>query len=209
MTALAIPATRNRKPRGQGPARRDEILAAATRIFLEEGVAHATMRRIAAAVGVSPAALYVYFPDKEGILKAIAEAWFAELLEAVAQSQQRCGPMEEKFEACIRTYVEFGLSHPDGYRLTFLSPTASRLGRAACESIPAADHSFAILQQGIEAMMQAGLFRTGPSEVAAEAIWACMHGVVSLLIDQCDHLTTPQDQLIRAAVDIVMHGMKP
>ncbi len=209
MTTLAVPLPRNRKPRGQGPARRDEILAAATRIFLEEGVAHATMRRIAAAVGVSPAALYVYFPDKDSILRAIAEAWFAELLEALAQSQQSGKTLAEKFEAGIRTYVEFGLSHPDGYRLTFLSPGAKQMAPAACEGIAAADHSFAILQQGVEGMMQAGLFRPGPSVPAAEAIWACMHGVTSLLIDQCDHLVTPQPHLVDTAIEMIMRGMKP
>lgn len=69
-------AVRTRKPRGQGASRRGEILDAAKRLFTEEGYAQATMRRIAAEVGVSPTALYLHFADKEAILRAIAEDFF-------------------------------------------------------------------------------------------------------------------------------------
>ena len=88
MEQFAVTPPRSRKPRGQGASRRAEILASATRLFLEEGVDHVTMRRIAQAVGVSPTALYVYFPDKAAIFLAIAETWFAELLEVLAASQR-------------------------------------------------------------------------------------------------------------------------
>ena len=42
-----------RKPRGQGQSRRAEILDAAKRLFLTDGYENATIRKIAAAVGVS------------------------------------------------------------------------------------------------------------------------------------------------------------
>jgi len=166
------------------------------------------MRRIALAVGVSPTALYVYFPDKDAILHAIAEAWFAELLDVAAASQRPDHSPAERVRAGLRAYVDFGLARPDAYRLTFLSPAASRTGSLACEKIPAADHSFAILQRGVEAMMQAGDLHTAPSGPITEAIWACIHGLTMLLLDQCDHVTTPPEQLIQTVLDIVMNGMR-
>ena len=141
---------RTRKPRGQGASRRGEILAAATRIFLEEGIAHATMRRIAGAVGFSTTALYVYFPDKDAIVRAIAEATFTELLEVLEASQRSEAALPDRFRAGLRAYIDFGLSRPDAYRVTFLSP-ASGAQPEACNNIQEADHSFAILQRGVEA----------------------------------------------------------
>ena len=198
---------RTRKPRGQGASRRGEILAAATRIFLEEGVAHATMRRIAAAVGFSTTALYVYFPDKDAILQAIAEATFAELLEVLEASQREGPALPDRFRAGLRSYIEFGLSHPDAYRVTFLSP-ASRAQANPCNTIQAADHSFAILQHGVDDMMAAGLFRPGPSEPAAEAIWACLHGITALLLDQAEHIKTPHEQLIQHVIGMAIAGLR-
>lgn len=200
MQALTEPLPRTRKPRGQGASRRGEILAAATRIFLEEGTAHATMRRIAAAVGVSTTALYVYFADKDAILQAIAEATFAELLDALEASQRTGGTPAERFRAGLHAYVGFGLARSDAYRLTFCAPSP-------CDSIQAADHSFAILKRGVEEMMEAGLFRPGSSESAAEAVWACLHGLTALLVDQAQHLSTPQDRLIDQVLDMATAGL--
>ena len=154
-------APRTRKPRGQGASRRGEILAAASRIFLKGGIAGATMRRIAEAVGVSPTALYVYYPDKDAILQAIAEATFADLLEALEASQETGLDGPARFRAGLEAYVAFGLANPGPYRLTFLSSPAQR-GAKPCDSIQAADHSFAILQHGVEEMIAAAMFRAGP-----------------------------------------------
>lgn len=200
MQALIEPAPRTRKPRGQGASRRDEILAAATRIFLEEGTAHATMRRIAAVVGVSTTALYVYFADKDAILQAIAEATFAELLGALETSQRTGGTPAERFRAGLRAYIGFGLAQSDAYRLTFCSPSP-------CGAIQAADRSFAILQHGIEEMREAGLFRPGPSEPAAEGVWACLHGLTALLVDQAQHLSTPPERLTDQVLDMIIAGL--
>ena len=51
-----------RKRKGEGSQRRAEILDAAKQLFVEEGYAATTIRRIAAKLGVSSTALYVYFP---------------------------------------------------------------------------------------------------------------------------------------------------
>ena len=59
---LASPLTlrSRRKPKGEGHARRAEILAAAERIFVEHGYEGATIRKIADEVGLSSTAQRVY-----------------------------------------------------------------------------------------------------------------------------------------------------
>lgn len=194
---------RTRKKRGEGASRRGEILAAATRLFLDEGVGQATMRRIAAEVGVSPTALYVYFPDKQAILQAIAEATFAALLAALEASQAAHTEPAARFRAGLQTYLRFGLAHPDQYRLTFLSRPVAL---APCDDIADADQSFAILQRGVEEMIAAGLFHDRPSEATAEAIWACLHGLTAVLLDHAAHIATPPEQLIAQTIDMIMAG---
>ena len=195
---------RTRKPRGQGASRRGEILSAATRIFLEEGVANATMRRIAAAVGVSSTALYVYFPDKDAILQAIAEATFAELLGILEASQQGADTPLERLRAGLRAYVQFGLTRPDEYRLIFL--TAKRPEPDDWPTVQDAHHSFAILQRCVQDLMDRGIFRPGSSELTAEAIWACLHGVTLLVLDKRQHLSSVPDDLIGRVIDMAVGG---
>jgi AcrR family transcriptional regulator len=200
-----------RKARGQGASRRGEILDAAKRLFLTEGFERATIRKIAATVGVSSAALYLYFPDKDAILRAIAESTFETLLAALEESQRQADTDLERLRAGLLAYAAFGLAHPDEYRLTFLAKmmASSGPGRPAdtCDTVPAADRSFDILVNGIERLMQTGVFKAADPILTAEAVWASLHGVTALLLDQREHLGSDPDALIDAVITIVLRGV--
>lgn len=58
-------------------AKRDEIVAAARRLFVEEGFEATSMSRLATAVGVAPNTLYWYFKDKDEVLVAVLDAEFS------------------------------------------------------------------------------------------------------------------------------------
>ncbi len=199
-------AARCRKPRGQGASRRAEILDAAKRLFADEGVAHVTMRRIAAAVGVSPTALYMHFTDKDAILLAIAQDTFSDLVERLQAAPEPNAPPLDRLRAGLRAYAAFGLARPDEYRLTlmtrFLPPRAEK-----SRVLPVADQSFAILQGTVIDLMRAGQFRPGNADQVAELIWATMHGVTALLLDKPDHLCTAPATLIDFAIDTLIAGL--
>ena len=63
---------------------RDQILASAQRLFMEQGFRGISMRQIAEQVGLTKAALYYHFRDKEDLFVAIVERYLnrtAELLD--------------------------------------------------------------------------------------------------------------------------------
>jgi AcrR family transcriptional regulator len=195
-----------RKPRGQGASRRGEILEAAKRLFIEEGFANATMRRIAGEVGVSPTALYLHFADKEAILQAIADDYFSELLVKLQETRALEGPPLTRLRAGLRAYLEFGLERVDEYRLTF----QSRVIRAAtpiCAENDVAEMSFQVLEHTVEDLVAAGVFRAGDTVTIAETIWCCLHGLTSALIDLTDRVATPHDALIESVIDTVVTGL--
>lgn len=68
--------------------KRDEIVAAARRLFLAEGYDATGMARIAAEAGVAPNTLYWYFDDKDELLIAILDALVAEALADYARVMQ-------------------------------------------------------------------------------------------------------------------------
>ncbi len=201
-----IDAARIRKPRGQGASRRGEILDAAKHLFAEEGVAHVTMRRIGAAVGVSPTALYMHFADKDALLAAIAQDTFAELLDRLEQSQHPGQTPLAGFRAGLRAYITFGLARPDEYRLTFMTRLFQRDTARTC-ALEMADHSFAILQDRVIELVREGVFRPGPAPILAEAIWAMLHGVTALLLDQPGNLESGPSALIETALDLLEGGL--
>lgn len=62
-------------------AKRDEILAAASSLFLAEGYDGASMGKIAAAAGLTPNTLYWYFRDKDELFVAVADLYLGLLLQ--------------------------------------------------------------------------------------------------------------------------------
>jgi AcrR family transcriptional regulator len=200
-----------RKQRGSGPSRRGEILLAAKRLFLTEGFERTTIRKIAAAVGVSSGALYLYFPDKDAIMRGIAEETFGALLVQLEAARNGPGDTLARLRTGMLTYIVFGRAHPDEYRLTFLSKMmgASMPGRTGdpCRELDVADRSFDILLQETTSLIEAGIFRAIDPCEAAEALWACLHGATALLLDHTEHLDTPGDRLAERVVDIALKGM--
>jgi AcrR family transcriptional regulator len=203
--------TPGRRARGSGVSRRAEILSAARRLFLADGYERATIRKIASAVGVSSAALYLYFPDKDAILRGIAEDTFGALLARLEDARHGPGDALTRMRAGMQAYIAFGRAHPDEYRLTFLSKmmSVSSPGRTAqaCGDIEAADRTFNLLVQDSRALIEAGIFRPIDPLEAAETLWACMHGATAILIDHTEHLTTDSDVLADRVVDIALCGM--
>ena len=57
-------------------------------------------------------------------------------------------------------------------------------------------------------LIEAGLVRKQDSSLAAEAIWAAGHGIVTLLITHRDMITSP-DQLITTQIEMLMNGLLP
>src|SRR3954464_14731216 len=75
---MSAPAMR-RRPGPRRALTEDEILDAALDLLDEGGPTAASVRGIAARVGVAPNAVYTYFPDKAAVVEAIVERLLGEV----------------------------------------------------------------------------------------------------------------------------------
>lgn len=155
----------------------ERILRAARSIHLREGAGGVSVRRVAAAVGLSPSALYRHYRDKDSLLTAVAEEGFARLEQMLAAAVRE--RPETGIEGVAMAYVEFAIAHPEDYELMFLVQRAG--GRRFPEDFTAGrSPTFGILVDRCTAGMAAGeLRRDDPIEVAL-TIWAELHGLVAL-----------------------------
>ncbi len=195
--------------------RRLQIIDAARALFGEGGLAQVSMRNIARHVGITQAAIYQHFEDKEAILFAIADGYFAQLIERMRQHLSDDMPPLDRLRAMMRGYIEAGLARPEEYRLVFMTdiPGFRREGGLRAEPGNEAEPTtgqlaFGFLEEQVRTLLKAGLIRPGDAELIAEAIWAAGHGVVSLLITHVGFLWAPE-RLIDAQIEMIFKGILP
>ena len=151
---------------------RTALLRTAGKRLEKEGVEGLSLRALTRRAGVSHAAPYRHFRDRESLLAALAAEGFAMLGRA-----QREAVAAGDLRAMGEAYVRFALDHPERFRLMFG-------GRIAIERHPelreVATRTFAGLSGAL-----AGQVGTVPgAREASVAAWALVHGLSHLLLDQ-------------------------
>jgi AcrR family transcriptional regulator len=170
------------------PARtsNDAIGRAAREILEADGLSGLTMRRVAEAVGVKGPSLYKRIPDREALLRAVADGVVQDLARAIAGADASDDPAAA-LEATALAYRDFVRRNPNGYRLLFTElpsganpdpailaalgePIVRAVGRLAGEesSLEGA-RTFVAWAHGFVAMELSGAFRLGGDLDAAYA----------------------------------------
>jgi AcrR family transcriptional regulator len=213
MPGKAAPRRPAKRRRRSAEDRRRQAVAAAKRIVLRQGFEALTMRRVARLAGVSAAALYLYFPDRLSLMAAVADELFQGLLgafrAALARAEGDPDP-RARLHAVMTAYLDWGLSHPDEYRVIFMTPITGvaghRPGEPGVPAAPSGQATFGALQQEVARLIALGVFRPAEPQVVAEAIWAAGHGLVSLLITKPDFPWSPREALIGTVADAIRRG---
>jgi AcrR family transcriptional regulator len=145
------PATKLR-PRTKAPEeRRDELMNAAQRLFLEQGVAPTTIEQITSGAGVAKGTFYLYFSSKEDLLAALGERFGQELLSritaAIAKRPEQ--DWQEKLASWVGAFVTGYLDSIRLHDVVFFGSHPPARGGLIDNVI--VDHLSGMLQAGAEA----------------------------------------------------------
>jgi len=159
------------------------LLDAALHLVETEGPGALTLRAVAREAGVSQAAPYRHFANKEAILAAVAEEGFRSLMAAMRQAVDASGPLPlARLRAVGVGYVTFATSHRSHFRVMFGRGVVDRSRFPALRQV-AAD-TLAMVIDAIAECQRAGLVRDDePARDLALMAWSCVHGLSALLVE--------------------------
>jgi AcrR family transcriptional regulator len=169
---------------------RDKILDAARELFIAEGYAGVSMRRVAEKIEYSPTAIYVHFADKEELFRELCHQDYARLAEVFQSSAVSSDPLERLREVG-KIYIEFGIRNPNHYKFMFMTAHPAQEPDEEDREImgnPEKD-AYAFLRWAVQQAMDADCFRDElrDAELISQTLWASVHGVISLEIAKgCD-----------------------
>ncbi len=193
------------RPYHHGDLRRALIETALAMLATDQNWAF-TLREVARRTGVSHAAPYKHFRDKDVLLRELARIGFERLGQAMAEAMAsaRGADMRGKFVAGAQACIEFALHNPGLYRLMF----SSDADKAADPNLhDEAMNTFGILLRLLEEGQRSGSFRPVAINALAAASWAQVHGLAMLAINGqlLEEKVGPEP--IRAALDVLLDGV--
>jgi len=163
------------RPYHHGDLRR-ALVEAGRRLLEAEGGADLSLRAVAREAGVSPAAPYHHFRDKNELLDALAMEGWDQLGDQMRAALAAADPARERLVTLGIAYVRFSRMNPAIYRVMFACSQNNETMpeklrdegayRLVCDTL---------IESGLDPEDETGL------ELAAIAVWCAAHGVAEMV----------------------------
>lgn len=162
---------------------RNALVDAALAAIAEHGAEHFTLRDAARRAGVSPAAPYRHFADRDALLAAVAAACMNRLGAAMAEAVAAAGATDplDVFRATGLAYVRFAVEHPAHFRVMSIPAVVARTPPEVGAAMTAEnDRMIAALAQA----QRAGLIAAEPLEDLMMTASCAVHGLARMIVDR-------------------------
>jgi AcrR family transcriptional regulator len=154
---------------------REALIAATKDLLAQKGPQGFTLADAARVAGVSPAAPYRHFADREALLRAVAVAGFQAFGQALGRAARGDGDARKSFRAMGDAYLRFAREEPGYYIAMFSAPIS---GDAEAERVGAG--AFDALIDAIAGGLAARKVAAPDPHGLALQVWSLSHGVATL-----------------------------
>lgn len=204
-----VPARQRRKA-----ARPQELLDAALALFVEKGFAATRTEEVAERAGVSKGTLYLYYPSKEDLLKAVIAQ---NITREIAESQDRLDGFEGSSAELLRQmlrdwWTSAGEARCGGICRLMMSEACNFPALASYYETAVIEPARALWRQVLQRGIERGEFRPMPLDSTVAALMAPM---LFLVMQQhtaasCPQLASPVDpaEVVERIADLVLDGLR-
>ncbi len=194
--------------------RRDQVIDVARRLFGERGSADISMEEIATEAGVARSTVYVYFANRDELLRACLERMHTQLLDGLAAAWEEGAEPEDRLRTLFEGVFALIDDSPAFFRLAVtaedaVAVTADAVQRGASPSTP----GLALIGLNIARLIQdlyvegvaAGRFRSLDPATATALIGQMLFGAMSIRAG--DPAPGPRNEAAAVVCDFVLHGL--
>ncbi|MEN0139833.1 MAG: TetR/AcrR family transcriptional regulator [Rhodococcus sp. (in: high G+C Gram-positive bacteria)] len=172
------------------------LVRAAVELLEEDGAAELSLRAAARRAGVSTAAPYRHFSDRDALLSAVAAVGYQDLAARLAAAHPAPTTADDLAAIAI-AYVQFALARPGLFRVMFAEPCDPTSPERVAATTAIHEYVKSIVQKS---------FPDADPDAMADAVWALVHGLAFLHLDgKFDVISTGAvADRVRAAVHAVL-----
>jgi len=159
---------------------KNALIRAGVEILSKDGLPGLSLRKVARVAGVSHAAPYAHFADKQALIAAISMEGHKRLHARVTGVLEAhpADPLRQLVEVAW-AYVQFGLEEPAHFRITFSGAVEKEREYPAL--VEMTGRNFGMVRDLVRRCQAAGILAAGEADLIALTVWGLVHGFVSLL----------------------------
>lgn len=187
---------------------RELIFKEARSLVLEEGFASLSIRKLAQKIGYAPGTIYLYFQDRDDLVREICVRGLGELSQKI-QSAAGVAGAQTRLTALLYAYADFAIENPETYRLSFMENPA--FTQEAMRSAPleseggAGKRAFAEIVKTLQELKgERKIDRSENENLLAELLWTSVHGIVSLKLIYPAFPVNPIEGLIDKLIETIL-----
>jgi AcrR family transcriptional regulator len=163
---------------------RELILATARQFVIKNDFAQLSIRKLADLIGYAPGTIYLYFRDRDELVREICVRGLVEL-SAKIQAAAEVADAQNRLTALLYAYVDFAMENPETYRLSFMENPAFTQEAMRAEPLETEDgagkQAFAQIVKTLQKLKgERKINRAENEHLLAELLWTTVHGIVSL-----------------------------
>jgi len=162
---------------------RHALIQAGLKLLGEGGLPALSLRAAAQLAGVSHAAPYRHFKDKDAMVASIAEEGFRLLTHHMKKELASCQDEDTlaRLRAAAVGYVDFAVENPGYFRVTFGGAFGDPGTYRALEE--AGTEAYGVLRNIVTEGIATGRLRAGDPDQLSLAAWSMVHGLGMLIVD--------------------------
>lgn len=161
---------------------KNALVEAAVRLIDQKGVGGLSLRGVAREAGVSQAAPYHHFKDKEALVAEVCCVGFCRLEERLKEAAEGVASYLDALDAMGRAYIDFALEHKAYFAIMWGGFVDDKNDYP--ELIEEASCTFQMLVDTVVAGQEAGELRQGDTMELVLACWSGVHGAARLIVDK-------------------------
>ncbi|MFQ3649888.1 MAG: TetR/AcrR family transcriptional regulator [Gemmataceae bacterium] len=184
--------------------RRDDILAAAARVFARHGYAGTEMQAVADEAGLAKGTLYLYYEGKEQLFLDAVDRGVLRMKEFIHSAVDQISDPLERIETAIIAYMNYFADHPEQVELWVIERAVFR-DRQTPAYFRHREAGIQVWHDLLRGLIAEGRLREIPIARIDDVLCDLLYGV--MMTNHFSGRTRPPEQQARDVIDIAFHGI--